>query len=123
MDYKAAIEIAKQRMREIGKSPDDYHLEFVAVIGTAAERTAKLIQLKAFNQYYYLVDYHKYKGLYIFSDSGYFNSDDATNNTIQEFTGAVQIGQIPTKTWSIEVVDGYGAATLTPIDFIIATIF
>jgi hypothetical protein len=122
MDYKTAIYLAKQRMKEIGKIESDYHIEAITVIGTSAERSAKKIKINAPNRIYFLVDYQKLKGLYIISETGYFNSDDATNNTIQEFSGPIEIGQLPAKTWSL-VISTPGGETLVPMDFIKVTIF
>lgn len=125
MNYEAAIAIAKQRMQEIGKTPEQYHMEVALITGSAAERAAKLIRLKGYNQYFYLVDYAKYKGLQINSDTGYFNADDYTNNTNQEFSGAIEISQLAGKTWSIEEFIGDpatgGEIVLHPIVFIRVT--
>jgi hypothetical protein len=93
MDYETAIQLAHQRMREIGKSRQDYHIEPVCIIGTALERIKGEIRLKAYNEYYYLVNYEKYTGFMILSDSGFFNADDYTENTYQEFTGLIRILQ------------------------------
>lgn len=105
MDRYTAIEYAKQRMKEIGKRIGQYHIRPLIVAGSYDERAAKKITLNAHNQYLYLVHYWRYFGLEIFSDTGYFNADDYTNNTIQEFTGQIQIQQLPSTLWSIENVD------------------
>lgn len=120
-----AIQLAHQRMREIGKTPEEYHLEVVEVVGTNAERAAGKIQFKAYNQYYYLFNTNGYYGLEIISDSGYWNSFDFTNNTIVEFTGHIIIQKLdPTGLWSIANDDGSGLPPKTqPVEFIRATIF
>lgn len=124
MDYIAAIELAKQRMREIGKCPEDYHFEVVHVVGTAEERSAGRIRLKAFNQYYWLINFENYSGLEIISDTGYFNSFDFTNNTILEFTGAIIIQKLnPALPWSIIAEDTDIAQPTHPVIFIKASIF
>jgi hypothetical protein len=91
MNYETAIELAHQRMREIGKSKDEYHIEPVTIIGTELERENGEIILKAYNEYYYLVNYENYFGFIILSDSGFFNADDYSENTYQEFTGIIKI--------------------------------
>lgn len=91
MNYEAAISLARQRMREIGKQPGEYHYEVVFVVGTAEERAAGLIQLNAFNQYYYLINWEWYYGFEICSDGNYFNLSDFTQNTLEEFTGVISI--------------------------------
>lgn len=123
MDYIAAIELAKQRMREIGKCPEEYHFEVVHVVGTTEEISKGKIRIKAYNQYYWLIDFEKYYGLEIVSDTGYFNSLDFTNNTILEYTGEIIIQKIdPMQPWSIMDETGR-VAGMHPIIFIKASIF
>jgi glutathione peroxidase-family protein len=122
MNYEAAIELAKQRMRELGKTPEAYHLEVVAIVGTASERSVKSIKVKAYNQLYFLVNSSSYQGLKILGDTGYFNSDDYTNNTTQEFTGLIEITQIVGKTWTVERLLSTNLIQ-TPIEFIKVTMF
>lgn len=98
MNYVTAIELAHQRMREIGKCPHEYHVEPVSIVGKLLEQRKGEIILKAYNEYYYLVNYDIYYGFVIMSDTGYFNADDYTENTIQEFTGLIRI--IKTGEWS-----------------------
>lgn len=100
MNYETAIELAHQRMREIGKSREDYHIEPVCIVGTELERRNGEIILKAYNEYYYLVNYEKYIGFIILSDTGFFNADDYTENTYQEFTGLIRILQ-KNKSWNV----------------------
>lgn len=100
MTYETAIELAHQRMREIGKSKDEYHIEPVCIVGTELERRKGEILIKAYNEYYYLVNYEKYFGFIILSDTGYFNADDYTENTYQEFTGLIRILQ-KNKAWNV----------------------
>ncbi|HWY11793.1 MAG TPA: hypothetical protein VN026_10735 [Bacteroidia bacterium] len=122
MNYEAGIELAHQRMREIGKKSEEYHIEVVTVVGTSAERAAGRIQVKAYNQYYYLINFENYYGLEILSDTGYFNSFDFTNNTILEFTGSIIIQKLsPAAIWSISADDGSNQNH--PVVFIKATIF
>ena len=91
MNYETAITLAHQRMREIGKTKEDYHIEPVCIVGTELERNKGEIILKAYNEYYYLVNYENYFGFLILSDTSYFNADDYTENTPQEFTGLIRI--------------------------------
>jgi hypothetical protein len=123
MDYITGIELVKQRMREIGKSPEEYHFEVAHVVGTTEERSKGRIRLNAFNQYYYLINFEKYYGLEIISDTGYFNSFDLTSNTILEYTGDIIIQKLnPALPWSIADESGHDA-TMHPVIFIKATIF
>ncbi|MDP1801327.1 MAG: hypothetical protein Q8L81_08245 [Bacteroidota bacterium] len=121
MDRYTAIEYAKQRMRELGIAETQYHIKPEIVIGSQRERFARQITIDATNKYYYLIHYWLYSGLEIISDTGYFNSDDFTNNTIQEFTGVIIIKQLPGKIWSLDntLPDGGGVPTTQkPLNFI-----
>jgi hypothetical protein len=121
MNYETAIELAKQRMREIGKTPDEYHIEPVNIVGTATERLAKRIQINAYNDIYFLVNYEKHSGILILSYSGAFNSDDYTENTTEEFTGEIYIFQLPgVANWSLSTPSPIPGAPeiLKPLEFI-----
>lgn len=111
MNYETAIVLAHQRMREIGKCIHEYHIEPVSIVGKELERRQGEIILKAYNEYYYLVNYEIYFGFVIISDTGYFNADDYTENTIQEFTGLIRIIQ-KNKTWNVNSPNN---AILAPI--------
>ena len=91
MNYETAIELAHQRMREIGKKRNEYHIEPVSIVGTELQQREGEIVIKAYNEYYYLVNYQIYYGFVIISDTGYFNADNYTQNTRQEFTGLIRI--------------------------------
>jgi hypothetical protein len=138
MNYETAIELAHQRMREIGKCIHEYHIEPVSIVGKLLEQRKGEIVLKAYNEYYYLVNYEIYYGFVIISDTGYFNADDYTENTIQEFTGLIRIIQ-KGKSWNvnspsaahvpiekrvtiIEEVEMLRTKTVRAIDFIKVTI-
>lgn len=121
MDYIAAIELAKQRMREIGKGPEDYHMDTVSIMGNTNERAEGLIYYKAYNQLLFLVNDHKYFGLSIIGDTGYFNSMQFANNTSQEFTGFIEIKKISPE-WSIEKYSGFDNIQI-PVEFIKITIY
>lgn len=128
MNYETAISLVHQRMCEIGKQCHEYHIEPVSIVGTELERKAGEINIRAYNEYFFLVDYKNYYGLQIFSDVSYFNADDYTYNTVpQEFSGLIKIVRLPLKAWSI---DGSGGGLLViaaqvrmiPLDFIKVTI-
>lgn len=102
MNYETAIVLAHQRMREIGKKRNEYHIEPVSIVGTEAEQKQGEIVIKAYNEYYYLVDYQIYYGFIIISDTGYFNADNYTQNTYQEFTGLIRIVKNDKK-WAMNV--------------------
>ncbi len=120
-----AIQLAHQRMREIGKTPEEYHVEVVQIVGTYPERVAGRIQIKAYNEIYWLINWYNYYGLEIISDSGYWNSFDHTANTNEEFTGLIIIQKIaPDVIWSISM-DGGGdiPGQNYPVEFVKVTIF
>lgn len=121
MDYTAAIEIARQRMRELGKGIDEYHLDTLPIMGSAGERQLGKITYKAYNQLLFLVGDSKYFGLSILGDTGYFNSIQFTNNTSQEFTGFIEIERIGVE-WSIETQSGMNVIQL-PIEFVKITMY
>jgi hypothetical protein len=123
MNDITAIQLAHQRMREIGKSPEEYHVEVIEVVGTLAERIAGKITFKAYNQLLWLFNTYAYFGFEIRSDSGYWNSFNYSNNTIVEFTGEIIIQKI-TPDWSISN-DGGGdlPSSTRPVEFVKVTIF
>lgn len=121
MDYIAAIELAKQRMRELGKNPDEYHLDTVSIMGNAEERLAGRITYKGYNQLLFLVNDSKYFGLSILGDTGYFNSVQFANNTSQEFTGFIEIEKIGVE-WSIEKNNGFDNVQI-PVEFVKVTMY
>lgn len=94
MTYEAAILYAKQRMREIGKLPHQYHFEPVRIVGTEQELTDGLIMINAFNELYIMVYPNKYYGVAILSDNSTFNSEDHNLTGIIEYTGVIHIKKI-----------------------------
>lgn len=122
MDFETARQTAHQRMREIGKAREEYHVEAVAIAGNTKDREFKKITLKAYNDYYYLVDYETYYGLEIISDTGYFNADNPSNNTIQEFNGVIEIREIFGKSWSIDDPKAR-VPKIMPVNFIKVTVY
>ncbi len=117
MNYETAIELAHQRMREIGKNINEYHIEAVSIASKRSEGKKPEIIIKAYNEYYYLVNYEIYSGFVILSDTGFFNADEYSENTLQEFTGLIRI--IPQAYIAIEVI---GGQYVKAIDFIKVTI-
>lgn len=91
MNHEAAIRFAEQRMRELGKNPEAYHYSPLVVVATQEELEKGEIIIKAYNEYFYLINYENQTGIEILSDTGYFNSDDFSNNTSQEFSGLIRI--------------------------------
>lgn len=118
MDYTTGILLAHQRMRELGRTPEQYHFEVVLIVGTGLERLNKVIYLSAYNQIYFLLNDASCKNLYIIGDSGYFNTADFLNGRSLEFTGKIEIGQTVSP-WSIEPVAG----TIVPLEFLKVTLF
>jgi hypothetical protein len=101
MTYEAAILYAKQRMREIGKLPFQYHWEPVRIVGTEPELAAGLISIKAYNELYILIYPNKYYGVFILSDNSAFNSDAIYQSGVPEFTGQIFIKKIKDD-WCLE---------------------
>ena len=94
MTYEAAILYAKQRMREHGKMPHEYHFEPVRIVGTEQELIDGLIEINAYNELYILVYPNKYFGVAILSDNSSFNSDDHNLTGVIEYTGHIYIKKI-----------------------------
>lgn len=94
MTYEAAILYAKQRMREHGKMPREYHFEPVRIVGTPQELADGFIEFNAYNELYILVYPNKYFGVAILSDNSTFNSDDHNLTGVIEYTGRIHIKKI-----------------------------
>ena len=119
MNLENAIVFAHQRMLEIGKKREEYHLEPFSIVGTAQDRERGELFIYGYNEYYFLLEYQNYYGLQIVSDTGYFNADDLSQNTTQEFTGDIRIQKLTGKAWSIspDLVQTH------PVDFLRITIY
>lgn len=100
MNHEAAIAIAHGRMRELGKTADDYHIETARVTGNNIQIESGLIEIPAYNQIYFLINSANYFGFQIVAEVAYFNADDYTQNTGEEFTGLIRIQRIATK-WNL----------------------
>lgn len=100
MTYEAAILYAKQRMREIGKLPHQYHFEPVRIVATEDQQRIGEIYIKAFNEIYIMVYPNKYFGVMILSDNSTYNSEDHTQSGAPEFTGQIVIIKI-TDYWNL----------------------
>lgn len=90
MNYEAAILFTTQRMREIGKTPDEYHFEPVRISASLQEASDGYFEIKAYNELYILVYPHKYYGLIILSDNSAFDSEDPMQSGLPEFTGIIR---------------------------------
>lgn len=100
MNHEVAILYAKQRMRELCKSVREYHFEPIEVCPTEEQDTNGFFIVNAYNEIYILVNPEKHSGLLILSDNSAFNSGNAIDNGVPEFTG--QIRFIKTGlTWSL----------------------
>ena len=89
MDYYL-LEYVKQRMNEMGF--EKFHYEPIRVLANAT-RT----EVKAYNEYYYLLSKSVQPTLVIKSDTNIFNEANAyyafNYYRIQEFTGLIEISQ------------------------------
>src|SRR4051812_41595460 len=97
MTYEAAILYAQQRMRELGKTPDQYHFEPVQVSGNVDQVEAGNFTLSAYNELYILVNPDKYYGVFIKGDNSGYNSDLPYMSGVPEFTGLITILKIAVK--------------------------
>lgn len=89
MNYEAAILYAQQRMREIGKTPDQYHFEPVLVFPSESEEMAGQFIRSAYNEIYILVHQKIYFGLFILADNSAFNTEVPSKSGVPEFTGQI----------------------------------
>lgn len=123
MTYEAAISYAKQRMREIGKLPSEYHWEPVRISGNFDEIKKGLISIKAYNELYILVYPNKYYGVFILSDNSAYNSDVMYESGVPEFTGQIYIKKIK-DFWNLERINASGVRSKPiPIEFLRVVIY
>lgn len=121
MNYEAAILYAEQRMREIGKTAEEYHFEPVRISGTTAELNAGKIVLKAYNELYILVNPEIHYGIFILSDNSAFNSENPLDCGVPEFTGLITITKNATA-WSLNPKVA-ATARRTPLEFLRVVIY
>lgn len=123
MNYEAAIEYARQRMRELNKQANDYHFEPVYIAGTKEERAKGKITFNAYNEVYILVNHQNYFGLLILADNIMYNTEDPFNSGVHEFTGRIEIRKI-TEQWSIELEEEKtDKVKITPVEFLRVVIY
>lgn len=125
MNYEAAISYAHQRMREIGKQPQEYHFEPVRVYPTDLENALGYFTVNAYNEVYILVNPQSYFGLFILADNSSFNSDNPIDSGAPEFTGLIQFYRVNTQ-WSFKIIgtDAFGMKTkIIPVEFLRIVIY
>ncbi len=123
MNYEAAISYAHQRMREIGKAPDQYHFEPVRITGTDAEATLGDFTVAAYNELYILIKPENYYGLFILSDNSGFNSDKPGLSGVPEFTGQIRFSRIGAN-WNLDRLDSNGLPLrIVPVEFLRVVIY
>lgn len=123
MNYEAAILYAHQRMREIGKTPEQYHFEPVRISGTDAEAASGLVTIYAYNEVYILVNPENYYGLLILGDDSGFDSDIASNSGAPEFTGIIFLKRQGTH-WNLDRIDVKDKPKLiVPVEFLRVVIY
>lgn len=125
MNYEAAISYAHQRMREIGKQPQEYHFEPVRVYPTDLENVLGYFTVNAYNEVYILVNPQSYFGVFILADNSSFNSDNPIDSGAPEFTGLIQFYRVNTQ-WSFNVIgtDAFGSRTqIIPVEFLRIVIY
>lgn len=94
MDYAGAIEFIKQRMREMDVPENRYHYEPVYIVPENKAIGSNVIEIKAYNEFYYLVNEWDVWGVEIISDTGHFHSAKPEQNTVPEFSGHIIIKEV-----------------------------
>lgn len=122
MNYEAAIQYARQRMREVIKAECDYHFEPVFIGGTEDERKDERIIIPAYNEIYILVNHQNYYGFLILSDNIIYNTDDPYNSGVPEFTGLIKIVKQDSE-WSIEQKNAHDELIIVPVEFLRIVIY
>lgn len=122
MNYEAAILYAHQRMREIGKTPEQYHFEPVRVSASVNQKSNGYLEIKAYNEIYIIVHPEKYFGLLIVSDNSTFNSDEAIESGAPEFTGLIRIIK-NAASWNLDTKAINDFALPIPIEFLRVVIY
>lgn len=122
MNYEAAILYAHQRMREIGKSIDQYHFEPVRISATQQEKLKGRIDISAYNEIYIIVNPQKYFGVFIVADNSTFNSDEPRESGAPEFTGFIRIIKIGI-TWNLDIDSSVSNPLPIPLEFLRVVIY
>ena len=124
MNYEAAILYTMQRMREIGKTPDQYHFEPVRVAPETADALGGYYELKAYNELYILINPQNYYGLQILSDNSGFDSDDALQSGAPEFTGIIRFIKKNGAQWNFAPIGSGGKPDKAiPVEFLRVIIY
>lgn len=111
MNYETAILYAHQRMREIGKCPEDYHFEPVQVYPNAEDLANGYFSINAYNELYILVKPKDYYGLMIIADNSAYNCDSPIDSGIPEFTGQIRFYKIADE-WNFDVGNSSGSGDI-----------
>lgn len=122
MNYEAAILYAHQRMREIGKTPEQYHFEPVRISAQSESKTGGHIIINAYNELYILVNPNRYYGLFIIADNSSFSSDEASDSGAPEFTGRIHLKKIA-RIWNLDPEPKDGIVPLIPVEFLRVVIY
>jgi hypothetical protein len=91
MTYEAAILYIFQRMRELGKTPDQYHFEPVRIIRPYADLFAGRVVIQAYNELYILINPQNYTNLLIVADNSTYTTDTPNSRGVPEFTGLIRL--------------------------------
>lgn len=122
MNYEAAILYAHQRMRELGKSPEQYHFEPVRISATPNEKLKGRIDISAYNEIYIIVNPQKYYGLFILSDNSSFSSDEPRDSGAPEFTGMIRLIKTGI-TWNLDIDSPESRPIPIPVEFLRVVIY
>lgn len=119
MNLEAAILYAHQRMREIGKKPDEYHFEPVSVFPTDIEYKVGFFTVSAYNEIYILIKPKDYYGIFIIADNSAYNCNNPLECGVPEFTGMIRFVRI-SYDWSfkIQTADQIGSMRGGAVEFL-----
>jgi hypothetical protein len=94
MNAEAAIFYLQQRMRELDKTPDQYHFEYIRVQPTPAQIAGGYFERNAYNEIWVLINQDKYYGVLILADNSAFLADDEEQSGKNELTGIIRFIKI-----------------------------
>jgi hypothetical protein len=102
-------------MRELGKTPDQYHFEPVRIVRSYADLFAGKVTIAAYNELYILINPQNYVNLLIVGDNSIYTSDTPIARGVNEFTGLIKILSAAVTTTPPDENPAFTAAASTPV--------